>query len=135
MDDRPPPLPAELVQEFVIVSHGQYERVVALLEQEPRLINVAWDWGGGDYETGLGAAAHMGHRQIALYLLAHGARFDLYAAAMLGKLDLVKAILGAHPEMRQTPGAHGIPLLVHAQMGGEEAQGVLKWLQAEAAEA
>ena len=133
MDNSPPPLPAELVQEFVIVSHGQYERVVALLAQEPGLINVAWDWGGGDYETGLGAAAHMGHRQIALYLLAHGARFDLYAAAMLGQLELVRVILGAHPEMRNTPGAHGIPLLVHAQMGGEEAKGVLEYLESEAA--
>jgi hypothetical protein len=132
MPDRPPALPDVLVQEFVSVAHGRYERVVELLEQEPALANAVWDWGGGDFESGLGAAAHMGRRDIALYLLSHGARFDLYAAAMLGQLDVVRAVLAAQPELRHTGGAHGIPLLVHAQMGGPEAQAVVDWLQAEA---
>jgi hypothetical protein len=132
MDNRPPALPAELVQEFVSVAHGSLERVTELLAQEPALINAAWDWGGGDFETGLGAAAHMGRRDIALYLLAHGARFDLFAAAMLGQLDIVRTTLAAQPELRHTPGAHGIPLLVHAQMGGEPAQPVVAFLQSEA---
>ncbi len=130
--DTPPPLPAALVQEFVGVAHSNLERVKELLAQEPALINAEWDWGGGDFESGLGAAAHMGHRDIALHLLANGARFDLYAAAMLGQLDLVRAILEAQPQLRQVPGAHGIPLLVHAQMGGEEAKAVLEYLQSEA---
>lgn len=48
--------------------------VQELLAQEPALINNAWDWGGGDWETGLGAAAHMGRHDIANYLLKNGAR-------------------------------------------------------------
>jgi hypothetical protein len=132
MDNRPPALPAELVQEFVGVAHGNLDRVTELLAQEPALINAAWDWGGGDFETGLGAAAHMGRRDIALYLLAQGARFDLFAAAMLGQLDIVRTVLAGQPELRNTRGAHGIPLLVHAQMGGEPAQAVVDFLQSEA---
>ena len=132
MDSSPPRIPYELVEEFVRVAHGQYDRVVEMLAQEPALVNAVWDWGGGDFESALGAAAHMGHRAIALHLLAHGARFDLFAAAMLGQLDVVKLVLATQPELRHTAGAHGIPLLVHAQMGGPEAQAVVEWLQAEA---
>jgi hypothetical protein len=132
MDNRPTALPAELVQEFVGVAHGNLDRVTELLAQEPALSNAAWDWGGGDFETGLGAAAHMGRHGIALYLLAHGARFDLFAAAMLGQLEIVRTVLAAQPELRNTRGAHGIPLLVHAQMGGEPAQAVVDFLQSEA---
>jgi hypothetical protein len=133
MTERPAALPPELVQEFVSVAHGDFDRTVALLAQTPALANAVWDWGGGDFESGLGAAAHMGRRDIALHLLAHGARFDLFAAAMLGQLGVVRAVLAAPPDPRHTAGAHGIPLLVHAQMGGPEAQAVVDWLEAEAA--
>ena len=128
--ERPPALPLELVNEFVRVAHGDFATVQTLLEKTPSLLNATWDWGGGDFETALGAAAHTGSRDIALYLLSRGARLDLFTAAMLGRLEIVKAILAAFPEARLSLGAHGIPLLVHAQMGGEEARPVLEYLQA-----
>lgn len=128
--ERPPALPLELVNEFVREAHRNLERVQELLAQEPALINSAWDWGGGDFETALGAAAHVGHRGMAEYLLANGAHMSIYAAAMLGKLDIVKAILADNPEAIHYSGAHGIPLLAHAQRGGEQAQPVLDYLQA-----
>lgn len=121
-------LDATLVQEFVGNAHGNYARVKELLEQEPALINATWDWGGGDFETALGAAAHMGNKQIANYLLEHGARLDIFAAAMLGKLEVVKAALEAYPEMVNTPGPHGIPLITHAEAGGDDAKSVLEYL-------
>ena len=124
-----PVIPANLVQEFVGNSHGELDRVKQLLAQEPGLINAAWDWGGGDFETGLGAASHMGRKDIASFLLEHGARLDIFAAAMLGNLEVVKAALTAHPEALRTPGPHGIPLIVHAEKGGEEAKAVLAYLQ------
>jgi len=124
-----PALEATLVQEFVGKSHGDLDRVKALLAQEPALINAAWDWGGGDWETGLGAAAHMGRNDIADYLLANGARLDLFAAAMLGKLEIVKAALEAYPEAINIPGPHGIPLLAHAQAGGNQAALVVEYLK------
>ena len=120
---------AKLVNEFVVQAHGNLQRVQILLEQEPRLIHSAWDWGGGDWETALGAAAHMGRRDIALYLVEQGARVDLFAAAMLGELTIVCAILTAFPQMRDQRGPHGIPLLSHAQKGGKEAEAVVAFLQ------
>ncbi len=121
-------LPDQLVQEFVAQAHGNLARVQEMLAAEPALVNACWDWGGGDWETGLGAAAHTGQREIAELLLARGARMDIFAAAMLGKLDVVKAIITACPESRTAPGPHGIPLLVHAQMGGEAGQAVVDYL-------
>jgi len=55
---------------------------------------------------------------------------DLFAAAMLGHLDLVRAHLAAAPSALTAPGPHGIPLLTHAKMGGESAKPVLDYLQA-----
>lgn len=124
-----PALESTLVNEFVAKAHGDLKRVTELLTQEPALVNATWDWGGGDFETALGAAAHMGRKDIANFLLEHGARLDIFAAAMLGKLDIVKAALTAYPDALNTPGPHGIPLIVHAEKGGEDAVGVLEYLQ------
>ena len=124
-----PALEAKLVQEFVGNAHGDLNRVQELLAQEPGLINATWDWGGGDFETALGAASHMGRKDIAIFLLDHGARLDIFAATMLGKLDIVKATLAVFPDALKTPGPHGIPLIAHAQAGGEEAKAVLEYLQ------
>lgn len=126
--DKKSALEANLVQEFVGNAHGNLERVKELLAQEPALVNATWDWGGGDFETALGAASHMGRRDIATFLLERGARLDLFAAAMLGKLDIVQAALEAFPQAIHTPGPHGIPLITHAEAGGEEAKAVLEYL-------
>jgi hypothetical protein len=120
---------SELVNEFVGVAHGNIERVKELLQEEPNLVNAAWDWGGGDWETGLGAASHMGRADIAFYLLARGARLDLFAAAMLGKLEIVKAAYEDNPDVVTIPGPHGIPLIAHAKAGGENAAAVLRFLE------
>jgi hypothetical protein len=109
---------AELVLEFVGKAHGDLDRVRELLSQEPALLNAAQDWGGGDWETALGAAAHMGRKDIAEFLLSRGARIDIFAAAMLDKLAIVQAILTDDPTAAQRPGPHGIPLMVHAKAGG-----------------
>ncbi len=126
-----PALEASLVQEFVGNAHGDLNRVKELLAQQPALIHACWDWGGGDFETGLGAAAHMGRRDIAEYLLEKGARLDLFAAAMLGKLDIVRTVLSAFPDAINVPGPHGIPLIAHAKAGGEPAQAVFDFLQSQ----
>jgi hypothetical protein len=117
-----------LVQEFVGNAHGDLNRVKELLAHEPALVNATWDWGGGDFETALGAASHMGRKDIANFLLEHGARLDIFAAAMLGKLEIVKATLEAYPAAIDTPGPHGIPLLKHAEMGGEDAKPVYEFI-------
>jgi hypothetical protein len=111
----PPALDPDAVRAFVANAHADLDAVQAALVEEPALVNAAWDWGAGDWETGLGGAAHMGRRDIGEYLLAHGARIDIFAAAMLGEVEIVRAILEAHPEMRDAKGPHGIPLAAHAK--------------------
>ena len=128
-DEKPLPIERELVAEFVLKAHGDIGVVKQLLEQEPAIVNAAWDWGGGDWETALGAAAHVGRREIAEHLLMHGARMDLFAAAMLGETQIVRAMLEAQPSLRDARGPHGIPLIAHAEAGGEQARAVLDLLQ------
>jgi ankyrin repeat protein len=127
--ERAPALELDIVQEFVSKAHGDFERVKEMLAQQPGLVNSTWDWGGGDFETALGAAAHMGRKDIANFLLENGARLDLFGAAMLGKLDIVRATLTAYPEAINIPGPHGISLLAHAQAGGDDAKAVLEFLE------
>ena len=113
---------------MVANSHGDIDYVRAALAEDPTLANAAWDWGDGDWETALGAAGHMGRRDIAELLLAHGARLDIFVAAMLGELEIVESMLAAHPEMRTASGPHGISLLRHAEAGGEQARPVVALL-------
>ena len=127
--EKKPALEITLVQDFVGKSHADLDGVKELLAREPALINSAWDWGGGDWETGLGAAAHMGRHDIAIYLLQNGARLDLFAAAMLGNLEIVRATLEAYPDAINNPGPHGIPLIAHAQAGGHAALQVYEYLK------
>ena len=117
------------VKRFVIAGHGNLAAVKAMLAEEPNLINGAIDWGNGDFETALGGASHMGRRDIAEFLLEHNARMDIFAATMLGKLDIVKAAVAAYPNIVHVPGPHGIPLMVHAEKGGPAAKDVLEFLR------
>jgi hypothetical protein len=122
------------VKRFVIAGHGNLAAVKAMLAEEPNLINGAIDWGNGDFETALGGASHMGRRDIAEYLLEHDARMDIFAATMLGRLDIVKAAVVAFPNIANVPGPHGIPLIVHAEKGGQAANAVLEFLRPLAAQ-
>jgi hypothetical protein len=125
-----PRLGITLVQDFVIYAHSELDMVKLLLDKYPAVLNATVDWGAGDWESGLGGAAHMGRRDIAQFLLESGARVDIFAAAMLGHLDAVKALLTAHPKLADAKGPHGIPLIAHAKAGGKEAEAVLKYLEA-----
>jgi hypothetical protein len=126
---RPDPLAAAMVQDFVRKAHADLSGTRALLAEQPGLLNATWDWGGGDFETGIGGAGHMGNREIAEYLIGQGARFDVFVAAMLGKMEIVRALLTAWPGLLQSKGPHGIPLLRHARAGGDPAKEVVEYLQ------
>lgn len=118
-----------LVQDFVIYAHSDLAMVTKLLEKEPALLNAAMDWGGGDWETGLGGASHMGRRDIVSFLLERGARIDIFCAAMMGQLEAVKSFLTLQPKLIDAKGPHGFTLHFHAQVGGEESAKVLDYLQ------
>jgi hypothetical protein len=108
----------DLAREIVGVSHRDPARVRELLAGRPALANASWDWGFGDWESALGAASHVGNREIAGLLLAAGARASIFSAAMLGQLEVVKAFVAASPGIQRTRGPHGITLLAHATAGG-----------------
>lgn len=124
-----PQLNRTLVQDFVIFAHSELELTKKLLDREPAVLNAGMDWGGGDWETGLGAAAHMGRRDIAEFLIERGARVDLFAAAMLGQLEVVTALLTLQPKLIDAKGPHGFSLHFHAKAGGKPAEAVLEYLQ------
>ncbi|MBC8074718.1 MAG: ankyrin repeat domain-containing protein [Chloroflexales bacterium] len=108
----------ELLAQFVIAAHSDVERVRALLAEHPALLNERY----AKYdETALEAASHMGNRAIAEYLLAAGAPLTICAAAMLGRRDAVETFLRGDPELALSSGAHGIPLMFHAALGGNVA--------------
>lgn len=119
--EKPVKLEPDRVRSFVGKSHSDFDTVKAMLAEEPALVNAAWDWGGGDWETGLGAASHTGRRNIAELLLDNDARIDAFAAVMLGEQALVSALLRAYPALPTVPGPHGISLLSHSVYGREAA--------------
>jgi hypothetical protein len=124
-----PPLDRARVKRFVIAGHMNLPAVKAMIAEEPTLINGAIDWGHGDFETALGGASHVGRRDIAEYLLEHNARMDIFAATMLGLIDIVSAAVAAFPNIVHVPGPHGIPLIAHAEKGGPTAKAVLEFLR------
>ena len=127
--DKPLPLSLDIVKEFVGVSHGKFDRAKEMLENNHLLLHVSYDWGGGDYESGIEAAGHVGNKEIADYLLSKGARYNIYLACMLGHLDIVKQVLTFDPGLLNSKGPHGFTMLHHAQRGGDEAAAVVDYLQ------
>jgi hypothetical protein len=123
------PLPTEKVKEFVGAGHNNLDKVKSLLLEFPTLIYATWDHGGGDFETGLEGAGHVGNKDIANYLIGKGARTNLFVLTMLGKTQIVKAYLDTYPEYLHARGAHGFTFLHHAQRGGEESKELLEYFQ------
>jgi len=117
------------VRAFVTACHGQVDVVREMLQKRPGLVHAAWDWGFGDFETGLGAASHTGQREIAELLIAGGARVDIFAATMLGWTDAVNAMIAADPRIKSALGPHCLPLLHHARVGGPSAAATLALLE------
>ena len=117
LQERPPALPDELVVEFVRAAHADLARTDQMLADEPGLLNATWDWGGGDFETGLGGASHMGSLDIIEFLLGRGARLDLFCAATMDMIDVVQSVVAAFPQAVSWKGPHGISLLRHAEVG------------------
>lgn len=118
-----------MAQDFVIYAHSDLKMVEKLYERQPNLLNATLDWGDGDWETALGGASHMGRKDIVEFLLSKGARMDLFCAAMMGQLEIVKSMLTLEPALIDARGPHGFNLHFHAQVGQEDAKPVLDYLQ------
>ena len=105
-----------LVQKVVGAAHTQFDVVKDLVTRQPELAKATHDWGFGDVETALGAASHMGRKDIADFLIEHGARPDIFTFAMLGKFVSVKAMIEEMPGVQKIHGPHGLTLMHHATM-------------------
>ena len=125
---KPAQLKLEIVKEFVGVSHGNIARTKEMLENEHLLLHVSYDWGGGDYESGIEACGHTGNKEIVTYLLGKGARYNIYLASMLGHLETVKNVLTFNPTLLNSKGPHGFTMLHHARKGGETSKPVEDYL-------
>ena len=119
----------KLVEETVGASHGKFDRVKELVTEYPELAKSSWDAGFGDWEAPIDAASHVGNREIALFLLENGARPTIFTFAMLGAVEVVKAMLQAQPALRKTTGPHGLNLFHHAKVGGDASAAVREYLK------
>jgi len=118
---RAPRQDLELVAEFVRLAHmdSNLDKIAAMLADKPNLVYATHDWGGGDWETGLGGASHVGSRKMAHLLLEKGARADAYCSAMLGQRDVIGALIAADAAVVNARGPHGYSLLYHAASSGD----------------
>ncbi|WP_391592758.1 hypothetical protein [Winogradskyella sp.] len=114
---RYPSIDDSIVNEVVGKSHFDLETVKKLVDKRPELARATWDWGFGDWESAIGAASHVGRRDIVGYLMSKGARPTLFTYAMLGCYDVVKEVIESLPNSQTTMGPHGISLLSHAKAG------------------
>jgi uncharacterized protein len=112
---RPDELSQDLVGEFVQAAHYSLAKVQALYQKYPALLNARWE---KYHELAIEAAGHMGQREIAEYLLIHGAPLQVFVAASLGNTQAVARFLNAEPALANACGVHGISLCYHAALSG-----------------
>ena len=112
-----PNIDPEIVSSIVGSSQSNLEKVKSLVDPRPELARAVWEWRFGDWESAIGAASHVGRRDIALYLMEKGARPTMFTFAMLGAYEVVKSMVEYAPGIQQTMGPHGISLLQHAKAG------------------
>jgi hypothetical protein len=112
---RYPSMNDNMVSSIVGASHGNFDKVKELVTKRPELAGASWDWGFGDWETALGAASHVGRRDIAEFLISNGARPDIFTYTMMGMLKSVQEIIETVPGIQSHTGPHGITLLQHAK--------------------
>jgi len=112
---RYPSMNDNMVSSIVGASHGNFDKVKELVNSRPELAGASWDWGFGDWETALGAASHVGRRDIAEFLISHGARPDIFTYTMMGMLKSVQEIIETVPGIQTHGGPHGITLLQHGK--------------------
>lgn len=135
--DRYPAIKLDIAAEVVGVSHFNLDRLKALVDPRPELAKACWDWGYGDWENAIGAASHVGRKDIIDYLIGKGAMPTIFTYAVLGQYDTVKAMITAYPGIQKGLGPHGISLLQHAKTGlqtegvnASTAQQLINYLQA-----
>lgn len=104
------------VLDFVQAAHRDLDKVKSMLAADQSLAIASWDWGNGDWETGLEGASHMGRRDIVRYLLENGARADSFSAAMLGHTTTIAALVNLTPATECNQAIHTATLSNHIEL-------------------
>lgn len=112
-------LTPDIIKDFVIASHFNFQKVQDDLAQYPDLLYAQHQWGEDDFEDGLGAASHVGNREIAQFFIAQGVEPTICTLAMLGDRAGVQAFLSIDPKTANARGAHGITVMFHAALSGD----------------
>lgn len=112
-----PNIAPEIIADVVGKSHFDLEGVKTFVDQRPELAKSVWEWRFGDFESAIGAASHVGRRDIAFYLMENGARPTIFTFAMLGNFEVIKSLVEYNPGIQKVAGPHGISLLSHAHAG------------------
>ncbi|WP_316785590.1 hypothetical protein [Pedobacter frigiditerrae] len=120
---RYPAIAESVVSEVVGLSHFDLEKLKVLVNARPELARATWDWGFGDWESAIGAASHVGRKDIIDFLLSKGARPDIFTFATLGSFDTVRTMIEFVPGLQRTLGPHGISLMQHVKNGIEAKTG------------
>src|SRR3954464_2106220 len=102
------------INNFVIAAHHDLAEVQVALAEHPDLLNENAEW----LETPIQAASHVYNRPIIDFLLEQGAPMDICTAAVLGRVDDVKAILVDDPEASQEIGPHNLALMFYPAIVG-----------------
>jgi ankyrin repeat protein len=108
-------LPQAWINEFVIASHFDFEKVKRLYGQcrDLLLTRSTWD------EIGVEAAAHMGREDIVKFFIEKGSPVSLCTACMLGLTVEIKKLLAEDGMRVHERGAHDFPVLWYAAFGQE----------------
>lgn len=119
----------EAAGEIVGPAHRGLDAIRSAVEARPERAKAAVDWGFGDWESALGAASHTGQIEAVEFLLSHGARPDQFTFAVLGRVDVLRAMIQADPTLVSRRGPHDISLLAHARAGGDRAALCAEYLE------
>ncbi|WP_235299566.1 hypothetical protein [Portibacter marinus] len=112
-----PNIDPEVISQVVGKSHADLDTVMKMVNKRPELARSVWEWRFGDFESAIGAASHVGRRDIVQFLISKDARPTIFTFAMMGNFQALQSIIQNYPGMQKTMGPHGISLLDHAYAG------------------
>jgi ankyrin repeat protein len=110
-----PEQPSYRVNAFVGAGHGNRPKVDEMLTAHPTLLSLPSTL----TELAVEGAAHVGNRDLALYLVEKGSPLSLSTACMLGRTDRVAFLLEEEPKRIHERAAHDFPLIWYPVLGGD----------------
>jgi ankyrin repeat protein len=109
-------LPWTLVNQFVSLSHADFDKVKQMLKDQPALLHTRASWD----ELAVEAGAHMGRLDITGLMADAGATISTCTAISLGQQEMVRASLAADRRTVYERGAHDLPILAYTAYANQQ---------------